>query len=183
MNLIKLSTKFYPYTIAELQADYPNVSFPVGLEGVDLGDFDAAEVITDEPPLYNPDLETVEPLPPKKMKGVWRVRWEKRKLTKAEIKARTPADWEGFADLLMGDDDFNDFYVIAMKKKPAVANSLISELGNVPINLRSFAPRFNQFCQVAGVGNVRRGEWADTADGCFLPDQFIAVLRGDDDVN
>jgi hypothetical protein len=179
MNLIKLSTKFYPYTIAELQADFPNVSFPAGLVGVDLGEFDAAEVITDEPPPHDPAVEVLEPLPPKKMKGIWRVRWEKRKLTKAEIRSRTPADWVGFADALMGDDDFGEFYVIAHRKHPALANSVIAAFNGDPIRPGILSGRWERFCDVAEIPAARRHEWANMAeDYYFLPDYCIAMLRG-----
>ena len=179
MNLIKLSTKFYPYTIAELQADFPSVSFPAGLEGVDLGDFDAAEVITDEPPPYDPAVEALEPLPPKKMKGVWRVRWEKRKLSPAEIRARTPADWEGFADALLEDEEFNCCFGIVFQESPALAHCLIADLGGDPIRLSVFAGRLDKFCRKSEVSVGARQRWADLAEKSSLPEDFTAIVRGD----
>jgi hypothetical protein len=179
MNLIKLSTKFYPYTIAELQADFPNVSFPAGLVGVDLGDYDAAEVITDEPPPHDPAVEVLEPLPPKKMKGIWRVRWEKRKLTKAEIRARTPADWQGFADRLLGDEEFNCCFGIVSHQAPALSHSVVAAFNGDPIRPGVLVERWEKFCRLGEVSFVARDDWGAMAEQFFLPDYCIAMLRGD----
>lgn len=176
MDLIKLSTKFYPYTIAELQADYPNVSFPLGLVGVDLGDFDAAEVITDEQPKYDPELEAIEPLPPKKIKKQWVVRWHKRRLTKEEIKVRKPADWTGFREALLADEEFNIYYGMGLKEIPALTSNLLADLG--PIN-DVFSARFEKFCQAVEVNADRRLEWAELADSFNLPVDFVNLIRGE----
>lgn len=179
MDLIKLSTKFYPYTIAELRADYPNVSFPLGLVGVDLAQFDAAEVITDRQPDYDPAVEAIDTLPPKKMKGVWRVRWEKRKLSPAEIRARTPADWEGFADALLEDEEFNCCFGIVFQESPALAHCLIADLGGDPIRLSNFAGRWDKFCRKSEASVGSRQRWADLAEKFSLPEDFTAIVRGD----
>ena len=51
MLLLKLSDQTYPYTLSELRQDYPNVSFPSDLTGLEPSDFGAAEVVTDDPPV------------------------------------------------------------------------------------------------------------------------------------
>jgi hypothetical protein len=180
MNLIKLSTKLYPYTITELQGDYPNVSFPLGLEGVDLGDFDAAEVITDDPPEYESNTEAIEPQAPQLINGEWRVLWTVRDLTVQEIKARQPKDWIGFNAAILTNHAFNTYYAVALSSVPAAAASLPAAFTQVASQgIDSFALAFTAFCQAAEVTTQHRQEWATLAEDHNLSLDFTQLIRGD----
>ena len=178
MNLIKLSTNFYPYTLAELQRDNPNVSFPSRLEGVDLAKFDAAEVITDRQPDYDPAVEVIDTLPPKKMKGVWRVQWEKRKLSPAEIRARTPADWDGFNAYMLSDPTFKGYRDTVRNADGDLNGALFDAYGMVATNgVSAFSLVWGLWCQVSGISEVDRGIIVDVARSYNLPGDFISIIE------
>jgi transposase len=177
MNLIKLSTGFYPYTLSELRRDNPNVSFPSDLTGVDLSIYDAAEVITDSAPSYDPKSESIEPLPPKKVQGSWKVQWKKRALSQKEIKSRVPADWLGFYDALSEDTEFNRCFNVVSQDYPLITYRLAADLMGDPQRLTILSNRWEKFCQKANVDSLQREQWAALAETFSLPDNFIARLR------
>ena len=179
MNLIKVSTQFYPYTISELRRDYPNVSFPSEVQASDLIGFDAAEAITDPAPVYDELTEKLEPLAPTLINDVWRVQWQVISLTQQEVAARLPSNWAGFnADILI-DNAFNTYFGVVLNNAPAIATSLPAALTQVATQgLETFELVFTAFCQVATVTTQDRQSWANLAVTHNLPTSFVDLLLG-----
>ena len=65
----------YPYTREMLTQDWPNVSFPNNLDGVDLSDFGVITVKITEPPVVS-NTQMVREIAPSMVKGVWTQTWE-----------------------------------------------------------------------------------------------------------
>ena len=179
MNLIKVSTQFYPYTINELKRDYPFVSFPQDLFGVNLANYDAAVVITDPQPAYDEDTQKIVPIFPVLINGEYRVQWQIVPLTVQEIKARTPVNWDGFNAAILADPDFNGYYGAAIAAAPWAVSSIPAALTQVSTNgIGSFATVYNIFCQAASVTQPHREGWAVLAENNNLPQNFIDLIRG-----
>jgi hypothetical protein len=182
MNLIKVPTQYYPYTIQELRKDFPNVSFPSTLEGLDLSEYDAAEVITEEPPTdFDSATSVLEALPPTLVDGVWTVSWSVRDLTAEEIKERSPVDWDGFSLAFLTDPTFNSYHVLGLQSETAsvATSALPTALAQVETKgTASFGMVFPIFCTALGVTPEDREVWAGMAEDCNLPEAFVAILRG-----
>lgn len=80
----------YPYTRAQLLADWPDVGFPDDLTGVDLTEFRAAHVTITGQPTTNPG-EVVEEGAPALIEGEWRQTWVARAETLEELAAAKAA--------------------------------------------------------------------------------------------
>lgn len=66
----------YPYTRAELQADYPRTSFPLDLAPEVLADFGAVAVAPTPAPTVNPLTQRAVEAAPALVGGVWTQQWE-----------------------------------------------------------------------------------------------------------
>lgn len=179
MKLIKLSDGSYPYTLTKLKQDNPNVSFPSDLVGVNLADYDAAEVVTDPAPQYNSSLETIETLSPQEIDGVWRVQWQKRQLTAEEIKQRTPADWTGFNSYMLSDPLFKTYRDVVRAVdgdlNSALFNSYSLIIGN---GTEAFSLIWELWCIAAAITPQDRETIALKAEDFNLPGKIIDIIRG-----
>lgn len=179
MNLIKLSTEFYPYTVQELHRDNPNVSFPSNMAGVNLSDFDAAEVFTDNPPVYDPDLEKIITQQPTEIDGVWRVQWSKVPLSPQQMKERAPINWSGFNSFMLSDPLFKTYRdavrVVDGDLNSALFNSysLISSNGT-----EAFSLIWELWCIAAAITPQDRETIALKAEDFNLPSNIIDIIRG-----
>ena len=179
MLLLKLSDQTYPYTLSELRRDYPNVSFPSDLAGIDPSDFGAAEVVTDDPPGYNPNTQAIVPNPPQLIDGEYRVTWTVRSLTTEEIKSRLPINWRGFKQSMMLDTAFNTLLGDVFAVNPSVAIQMPIALAQIDSNaVDSFALVFDAFCQIGQVSSEQREDWAILAESFNLPSEFVEVILG-----
>jgi len=66
----------YPINLADLKIKYPNVSFPIPLNISDLTSYGVVEIIEEEQPSFNPDIESIEKREPEIVDGQWKIRWE-----------------------------------------------------------------------------------------------------------
>lgn len=179
MNLIKLSTKFYPYTPAELQRDNPNVSFPSDMTGVDLRDFDAALVTTDDPPDYDPETEKIEPQLPAEINGVWRIRWTKTPLTPKEIKERSPINWSEFNSFMLSDAMFKTYRDIVRAADGDLNSALFNSYSLISSNgTEAFSLVWELWCVTATISSQDRETIAVKAEDFNLPGNVIDVIRG-----
>lgn len=181
MNLIKLTTQSYPYTVSELRKDYPNVSFPSDLAELDLTEFDCAEVRIDAPPPHSQDTQTIESLPPSLIEGVWTVQWSVRDLSAEEIKERAPVNWPGFNFWLFTNQSFISYGLAANSVNPYLVPAIIERYGQIAkagLIESGFPDYWNNFCQSLGVSQEHRDEWAIAAEDSNLPSDFITVIRG-----
>lgn len=76
----------YPYTLAELRAEFPATSFPDNISGCDLTEFGVAHVVVTSRPAEEPG-EVVEEGGPALVEGEWRQAWTARAETLEELAA------------------------------------------------------------------------------------------------
>ena len=74
MELIKVSTQEI-ITLKQLKSVYRNVLFPSDLTNANLSDYDAAVVLTDPTPAYDPETQVLELSAPQLIGGKWRRTW------------------------------------------------------------------------------------------------------------
>ena len=74
MEILKLSTQEI-ISFKQLRETYYNVAFPADLTGADLTEYDAAVVLTDPTPNYDPATETLELSEPTLIDGQWKRTW------------------------------------------------------------------------------------------------------------
>lgn len=91
MILFKDEVITYPYSIAQLRKDNPQVSFPRDIPDERLGEWGVYRVAKVAQPVYNPETHTVEEGEPELIEGEWTQVWNVRELTSEELKSRVPA--------------------------------------------------------------------------------------------
>ena len=80
----------YPYTLAQLRADFPATSFPEDVSACDLTEFGAVHVIAASRPAGDPG-QAVEEGAPALIEGQWRQTWATRAETPEELVAAKAA--------------------------------------------------------------------------------------------
>lgn len=80
----------YPYLLAQIATDYPNVSFPRELTATVLADYAIYPVTLTAQPAYDVATQAVDEDAPQLADGVWTQQWTVRDLTAEELKARVP---------------------------------------------------------------------------------------------
>lgn len=80
----------YPYSIAQLRKDNPQVSFPKEMPEERLAEWNVFPVKSSEIPEYDEETHTVEEGEPELVEGEWTQVWNVRELTEDELKARVP---------------------------------------------------------------------------------------------
>lgn len=81
----------YPYSIHQLRRDNPQVSFPREIPDERLADWGVYRVAKVEPPIYDPETQTIEEGQPVQIGDKWTQVWNVRELTTDELKARIPS--------------------------------------------------------------------------------------------
>jgi predicted RNA-binding Zn ribbon-like protein len=76
----------YPYTLAQLRAEFPSTSFPDDVSACDLTEFGVAHVIATSRPAEKPG-EVIEEGVPALVEGEWRQTWVARAETPEELAA------------------------------------------------------------------------------------------------
>lgn len=80
----------WPYDLSRLRVDFPNVSFPLPYDPVDLADHGILPVADAEPPQAGPG-EIAQEIAPILTDGEWVQQWAVRAMTTEELAARIPA--------------------------------------------------------------------------------------------
>jgi len=80
MQLLKIEQSgdaTYPYSVAQMKSENPNVSFPKNLDNVDLTSFGVYKVIEESVPLYDENTQLLErePVPTQDAEGNWTIGW------------------------------------------------------------------------------------------------------------
>lgn len=180
MELINTLTKEYPYSTLKLRKDNPNVSFPSSLEGVDLSEFNVAEVLVKPRPEYDWTKEVaISELKNTEEEG-WFIDWSVRPLTESEIASQKFPNWSGF-NLSMSTNTAKVSYDIALNSiNPTLAGKLDIAYNKMSNNegVIDYIDMFNLYCTVAEVKQEHRDEWAIIAEeNDFLPD-VVSAIRG-----
>jgi len=77
----------YPYTFADLRADWPDTSFPTAPNVAQLGEFGIVTVTATAKPAFNPATQVVDEVDPVDVGGVWTQQWAIRAATQDEMNA------------------------------------------------------------------------------------------------
>ena len=89
------------------------------------------------------------------------------------------SDWDGFNAAIMISPRLNAVMGATLEVAPAVAMGLPSALAQVSVNgPAAFALVFGALCQLGGVTQDDRNDWAALAEAHYLPADFVAILRG-----
>lgn len=89
-----------PYSISQLKADYPNVSFRRGYPASQLNQFGAYYVTDTARPVYDNMIETVSEGTPVKVADDWVQVWDVTPLSQAELDARAnQVEYDKLAEL------------------------------------------------------------------------------------
>lgn len=74
----------YPFYLSQLQAEYPNTSFPINMTPEFLAGYHIYPVQQMPQPFYNKLQQKVEEVTPKKVNGLWRQEWQVVEMTPEE---------------------------------------------------------------------------------------------------
>lgn len=105
MTYINSTTNAYPYTLAQLRQDNPNVSFPLTPTADDLAPFGVFPVVPTDAPTYEPSTHRIEEAFPEEVNGEWQQRWELIELTPEEQdawqRANNPPRYQEFYEAFL----------------------------------------------------------------------------------
>ncbi len=90
------------------------------------------------------------------------------------------SDWDAFNATLLADVRLNQVCGAALQAGAVVAvTALPAALSQVATNgVAAFALVFNAVCQLGGATAQDRDDWAEIAEDCDLPAEFVAAVRG-----
>jgi len=179
------SAPAWPYSLAQLRADNPNVSFSVLPTADDLAPFYVFEVQPVEPPATDQRTQRVEEALPELVDGVWQQHWAVRDATPEEIAAYDDAnkprpDWLSFKTAMLSSPDVNAAMGAAMPSAPLAVMSLPAALNAaVAGDTSDFAVTWTTLCQAGLIPQPVIDAVAATAVACHLPEAFVQVLGGE----
>ncbi|AFY60351.1 hypothetical protein [Synechococcus sp. PCC 6312] len=91
-----------------------------------------------------------------------------------------PPNWDGFNGAILSDVRLNQVQGAALSVAPAAAIALPAALSQVSTNgVTAFGLVFGAVCGAGGATTEDRQAWADLAESCNLPAEFVAVVRGE----
>lgn len=168
----------YPYGLAQLRADNPNVSFSVNPTAEDLAPFDVFPVTPTDPPACDPRTERIEEAEPALIDGTWQQQWRIRPATPEEEAAydamnRPAPDWAGFAVGLIFDSLIQQWF---NSLPQAVTNGLSAGLqkasdGKPDLFLRLWGHL------AAGIPAEVLAAVVALAEACNLPAGFVEAIN------
>lgn len=177
----------YPYGLAQLRADNPNVSFSVNPTAEDLAPFDVFPVTpTDPPPECDPRTERVEDTlqPQQADDGTWHQAWTVRPATAEEIAAWDAAnqlapDWAAFKATALGSASLNQILAAAYQAAPVAAGALPLALAQAQAGgpTQEFAAAWAEICAAVAVEPAAIERFQQAARACHLPAEFVEALR------
>jgi len=175
------SAPVWPYSLADLRRDNPNVSFSVSPSADDLAPFNVYEVQPDAP-AADPRTERVGESYPELVDGIWQQRWTVRDASPEEIAAydeanRPPADWDSFKRLALTHPGLNAAMAAALPLAPAAALALPAALMRAEQGATAdFAGCWRAVCAAAPMASETVEELVTAAQAANLPAEFVAAL-------
>jgi hypothetical protein len=185
MTLIHTPADFapvWPYSLADLRRDNPNVSFSVSPTADDLAPFNVYEVQPADAPATNSRAERVEESHPELVDGIWQQRWAVRDASPEEIAAydeanRPPADWGSFKRLALTHSSLNAAMAAALPLAPAAALALPAALMRAEQGATAdFAGCWRAVVAAANPAPEVIEEMVAAAEAANLPSEFIEAL-------
>ena len=177
------SAPIWPYSLADLRRDNPNVSFSVSPTADDLAPFDVYEVQPTDAPATNPRTERVEESHPELVDGIWQQRWTVRDASPEEIAAydeanRPAPDWGSFKRLALTHSGLNAAMAAALPLAPAAALALPAALMRAEQGTTAdFAGCWQAVCAAASPAPEIIEELVAAAQAANLPAEFVGALQ------
>jgi hypothetical protein len=169
------STIIWPYSLADLRRDNPNVSFSVSPTADDLAPFNVYEVQPTDAPAADSRTKRVEEARPELVDGIWQQRWVKRDATAEEI--ITTADWARFKRIALNSDTLNQIIATAYDSVPVAAGALASALLRAESgDVSDFADAWRKITRAVDVPAEVITGFVGVATACQLPADFVAAL-------
>jgi len=173
----------WPYDLAQLRADNPNVSFPAAPTPDDLAPFGVFEVVSAEPPPCDLRSQRLEEAQPEQVGDAWQQRWTVRDASPEEIADydaanQPPPDWPRFKRVALGSDILNQILVAAYQSVPVAAGALASALLRAESgDCADFAAAWSAITRAVPVSSDVTAGFAGVARACSLPTEFVAALQ------
>jgi hypothetical protein len=177
------SAPIWPYSLADLRRDNPNVSFSVSPTPDDLAPFDVYEVQPTDAPAADPRTERVEEAHPELMDGLWQQRWTVRDATAEEVAAydeanRPAPDWGSFKRLALTHPSLNAAMATALPLAPAAALALPAALMRAEQGATAdFAGCWRAVVAAANPAPQVIEGLVAAAEAANLPAEFVGALQ------
>jgi hypothetical protein len=177
------SAPVWPYDLADLRRDNPNVSFSISPTLDDLAPFGVFEVVSAEPPPCDLRSQRLEEAQPELNDGVWAQRWTVRDATAEEVADydaanQPPPDWARFKRVALGSDTLNAILATAYQSVPVAAGALASALLRAESgDCADFAAAWSAITRAVPVSSEVAAGFAGVARACSLPSEFVAALQ------
>lgn len=170
------SEPVWPYSLADLRRDNPNVSFSANPTAEDLAPFDVFVVAPTDPPEHDPAaFRPLEVEPEQAEDGTWQQSWDLVPIPPPE----PPADWETFrAGLLTSADVAQAMTVARAAGAEPAATNLPTALEKAQAGRPGeFAACWGLVVAAGGASPEALAALAASAQACNLPADFVAALQ------
>ncbi len=172
------SAPTWPYSLAQLRADHPNVSFPVNPTADDLAPFDVFIEAPTAPPEHNSATHWAREIAPVQVDDEWRQAWEL-----VELPPSPPSpNFIAFNEGLLTENGFKAVWEAVLNINPMLAIAMTTFL-------ETFRTQgdWSQYLESVGraIGLLETdeqpqyivGELVSLSQRCHLPAGFIAGLQ------
>lgn len=187
MNLIGLNPTRYPYSVAQLRADEPQLSLSADPHDGELAALSqlgilVARVQPTERPADTREQRAEEGMP-EQDGDTWRQTWTLRDATAEELAAWDAAhapqpDWVTFKAIALNSSNLNSVLVAAYGTAPVAAGALAPSLLRAEQgDIIDFAASWAAICAAVPVSPQVITGFATVAQQCNLPPEFIAALE------
>lgn len=176
MRLIRLSDGKYPYTLYDLQQEFPNTSFPRELSEIDLSKYGAALLVQLPEPEYDSTTQYLTRNPPELVEDQWVEGWTINEIPPS-------ADWDSFNFALFTDTNFINYGILVTGVNPYLIPAIVeryAQIAKVGLLQSGFTNYWNVFCLTAGVSIEHRLNWFNLAETHNLPLKFKNLIKGDE---
>lgn len=174
----------YPYGLAQLRADNPNVSFALNPTAEDLAPFNVFPVEPTDPPACDARTERPEEgIPVQGDDGTWQQQWRIRPATPEEEAAydamnRPAPDWLTFKAAVLRSVTVNTALAKAYQVAPVAAAALAPSLAMAERGQPDeFAVVWGAIVQATAVPPAELVGLAALAEACNLPEAFVEAIN------
>jgi len=168
------SAPVWPYSLADLRRDNPNVSFSANPTADDLAPFDVFVVEPAAQPEHDPVTHRAQEITPVEIDGVWQQVWELIEIPPAPP---TP-DWATFRSGLLTSADVAQAMTTARAAgaEPAATNLPMALKDAQAGQVAEFAACWGLVVAAGGASPEALAALVAAAEACNLPADFVAAL-------
>lgn len=165
----------WPYSLAQLRADNPNVSFSANPTADDLAPFDVFGVEPTDPPEHDPTTHRAQEVTPVDVDGVWQQSWELIELPPAP----PVADWGTFKAGLLDSEAVSQVMTAARAAgcEPAASALPVALEKAQSGNSSEFAACWGRVVVAGEATTEALAALVAAAQACNLPADFVAALQ------